>query len=278
MTLDWTQVCDRLRQRSRERTLWRYGQEDTLAFVADRLQVQPGVLVADEVGLGKTRVALAVVEAVIEQGGTAGVVVPPGFLYQWREEWREFRKATGRGSTASAANQPVLLRSYAALLEAPRLGKCPSCGRPHLPRLDDPARSFPLAQRGTWVLMSSTLGTPQLKGNSLPVRFRLPALAAARHFDKLREHRNTSLWQFARDELSDCWLGGCDGCQDYSDGGCSRVMQELKAAEFLASCEELHGLFAEFDRNAGTKRAAAAGYLRLSITYQPRMADFGRAV
>jgi hypothetical protein len=45
-----------------------------------------GVIIADEVGMGKTRVAVAVARAVKDAGGRVGILVPPGLQFQWRWE------------------------------------------------------------------------------------------------------------------------------------------------------------------------------------------------
>ncbi|WP_321876757.1 DEAD/DEAH box helicase [Paraburkholderia bannensis] len=45
-----------------------------------------GVLIADEVGMGKTRIATAAASAVIRAGGRVAIVVPPGLPFQWKAE------------------------------------------------------------------------------------------------------------------------------------------------------------------------------------------------
>jgi hypothetical protein len=63
------------------------GQRVSLRAIGGRLP-ENGVLIADEVGMGKTRIAVAVARAVIDQGGRVAVVVPPGLGYQWHDELR----------------------------------------------------------------------------------------------------------------------------------------------------------------------------------------------
>ena len=58
------------------------------------LDDQPGVILADEVGMGKTYVALAVAVSVIE--ATKGqhpvvVMIPPSVREKWPREWDVFR-------------------------------------------------------------------------------------------------------------------------------------------------------------------------------------------
>jgi len=69
-------------------------QETARAILAD-LTTQPGVILADEVGMGKTYVALAVVASVVlatrGSGRPAVVMMPPGLLHKWPREWEQFK-------------------------------------------------------------------------------------------------------------------------------------------------------------------------------------------
>src|SRR3989442_13590276 len=58
------------------------GQRASLTWMAQRIR-HGGAVLADEVGTGKTRIACAVVHAVLEAGGRAAVVVPHGLMHQW---------------------------------------------------------------------------------------------------------------------------------------------------------------------------------------------------
>ncbi len=82
------------------------GQRTSLRVLADRLQVN-GVIIADEVGMGKTRIAAAVANSVIAAGGRVAILVPPGLGYQWGDELR----------TASV-KAPLILRSLWQFLQA----------------------------------------------------------------------------------------------------------------------------------------------------------------
>lgn len=67
----------------------------TAAAVLERLDSQPGVILADGVGMGKTYVALAVAVSVVEAtGGRRPVVVkvPPSVQDKWPRDWDVFRK------------------------------------------------------------------------------------------------------------------------------------------------------------------------------------------
>ncbi|NJR72346.1 MAG: DEAD/DEAH box helicase [Gammaproteobacteria bacterium] len=63
------------------------GQAASLRALAKRLP-NNGVIIADEVGMGKTRIAAFVAKAVTDAGGRVAILVPPGLGYQWRDELR----------------------------------------------------------------------------------------------------------------------------------------------------------------------------------------------
>lgn len=59
-----------------------------------RLARQPGVILADEVGMGKTFVALAVAASILidrEDAGPVVVMTPPSLRYKWPKDWNVFR-------------------------------------------------------------------------------------------------------------------------------------------------------------------------------------------
>ncbi len=82
------------------------GQRASLLAIAERIN-RNGVIIADEVGMGKTRIAAAVAKCVIAAGGRVAILVPPGLGYQWGDELR------GAGIDA-----PQILRSLRQLLQA----------------------------------------------------------------------------------------------------------------------------------------------------------------
>jgi hypothetical protein len=83
---DWQQVWPLLQQLIKVDSLWRADQENSLAWISERLQVQTGVLIADEVGLGKTRLSIALAVCVVACGGRVAIMIPPGLTYQWCDE------------------------------------------------------------------------------------------------------------------------------------------------------------------------------------------------
>lgn len=83
------------------------GQRASLRAIAERLP-RNGVLIADEVGMGKTRIAVEVARAVTGCGGRVAILVPPGLGYQWQAELRDGGIPASRG----------LLRTLRGFLQA----------------------------------------------------------------------------------------------------------------------------------------------------------------
>lgn len=104
----WSSVAARLRERAEQASdgLLTEGQRSALRALAHRLP-DNGVLIADEVGMGKTRIAACVADAVVSAGGRVAVLIPPGLGFQWRDEFGE----VGRRDVSP------IIRSYWAYLE-----------------------------------------------------------------------------------------------------------------------------------------------------------------
>lgn len=88
----WTEVARHLREManpaSNFASLLNEGQRAALEAIADRIG-RNGVIVADEVGMGKTRIAVFVAKAVEQSGGRTAVIIPPGLSFQWEREFRD---------------------------------------------------------------------------------------------------------------------------------------------------------------------------------------------
>jgi ERCC4-related helicase len=99
-------------------------QERTAREILRRLEVQPGVILADEVGMGKTFVALAVAASVAlarPDDGPVVVMVPPSLRQKWPKDWAVFREHCLRGDLrerlrAASATSGV---SFLRLLDDP---------------------------------------------------------------------------------------------------------------------------------------------------------------
>jgi len=114
----WEAVAELLRQRAasqeqlafdkgEDATRLNLGQRASLRAIASRIP-KNGVVVADEVGMGKTRIAVELARCVLQSGGRAAILVPPGLGYQWQSELRE----------GGVLDVPSILRSLSSYLNA----------------------------------------------------------------------------------------------------------------------------------------------------------------
>lgn len=145
-TFDWSPVWARLAELGSYPELWRSDQDRSLAWIARQLQSQPGVLVADEVGLGKTRLAIALAVCVAACGGRVAILIPPGLTFQWRDEELPAFLAQLAGLNLDwvpADIQSKVLRTYPDLFDA---GK-------RLPQ-------YPLSSHAPFVFLSHRFGLP----------------------------------------------------------------------------------------------------------------------
>ena len=98
-------------------------QQRTAAEVLRRLSEQPGVVVADEVGMGKTYVALAVAVSVLEatrRRRPVVVMVPPAVSEKWPTEWAVFEERCLTPGHGIRASEPVRRGSeFLKLLDDP---------------------------------------------------------------------------------------------------------------------------------------------------------------
>lgn len=77
-------------------------QERTATEILHRLDRQPGVVLADEVGMGKTFVALAVAISVVlnrPDSGPVIIMVPPSLRQKWPRDWAVFQSECLKDST-----------------------------------------------------------------------------------------------------------------------------------------------------------------------------------
>lgn len=93
--VDWNKVADNLKKLANDSAtdpdLLDAGQCAAVAELAERIKAgERAALLADEVGMGKTRIAAALIEAVRKAGGRSAVILPPGLGAQWQQELRRF--------------------------------------------------------------------------------------------------------------------------------------------------------------------------------------------
>ncbi len=108
-------------------------QEATAQSILHDLARQPGLVLADEVGMGKTYVALAVVAAALpsarETGRPVIVMMPPGLASKWQREWDHFRASCCARPEALSWVRDVPIESPIELIRKLEL---PENRRPHL--------------------------------------------------------------------------------------------------------------------------------------------------
>ncbi len=98
-------------------------QQRTAAEILRRLAEQPGVVLADEVGMGKTYVALAVAVSVLQatrRKRPVVVMVPPAVAEKWPTEWAVFEERCLTSGHGIRASEPVRRGSeFLKLLDDP---------------------------------------------------------------------------------------------------------------------------------------------------------------
>lgn len=115
--LGWNNVTDQLNSLATEQAEsekkgiivgWQLneGQCASLRAIGKRIP-RNGLIIADEVGMGKTRIAVAVARSVVRSNGRVAILVPPGLGFQWRDELRD-----------GGVDTPPLLRSLWQYLAA----------------------------------------------------------------------------------------------------------------------------------------------------------------
>ena len=89
-------------------------QRAEVAEILRRLRRQPGVILADEVGMGKTYVALAVAHAVAMRSprGPVIVMVPPNLIGKWEQDLKTFcelylKNCLAVGRDGAAQQRPI---------------------------------------------------------------------------------------------------------------------------------------------------------------------------
>ena len=95
----WEAVAEQLRRQAEtqeqlefrkgeDATRLNHGQRASIRAIASRI-TNNGVVIADEVGMGKTRIAVEVARCVVHNGGRVAMLVPPGLSFQWHAELRD---------------------------------------------------------------------------------------------------------------------------------------------------------------------------------------------
>lgn len=156
----------------------------TAAEILRRFASQPGVILADEVGMGKTYVALAVAVSVIEATGRRHpvvVMVPTSVATKWPLEWSVFSDRCLPAGHGLRATGPI--RSGSEFLK--RLDD-PASRRSHLIFLTHGALTRNLSD--PWIrlalLRRATLRRPKLIARRPAIARAAKSLLGAPHFDE----------------------------------------------------------------------------------------------
>jgi superfamily II DNA or RNA helicase len=160
----WERVSVRLAEWCKHAELFKYGQKASLKWISKHIP-ENGIIIADEVGLGKTRLALLTMIAVLEEGGTVVAVVPPGLLYQWSQEAQDVMLALDKIYGEQIQKwKPITLRTYDELFNV--IGE---------------KDRYPLAnnKEQRWVLVSQTFDLYRIRSSARCWRIELPALVKA---------------------------------------------------------------------------------------------------
>jgi superfamily II DNA or RNA helicase len=153
MTIDWNTLEQHAAVALERSSSLDDGQRASLAWIVKRLRQCNGLVLADEVGTGKTRIACALIHAVLAMGGRIATVVPKGLMHQWLAESRELDASV---EATSLTTLPELFRSVSS----------PEHWRQLAPHPD----------RAEWCLLSHNFRIPQVRANSHTWRAALPAL------------------------------------------------------------------------------------------------------
>lgn len=185
MSFSWTRAATALRTlveedaaKPREEQHLDDGQRDSLMWMAKSLP-KSGVVLADEVGTGKTRIACAVIHAVLEAGGRAAVVVPHGLMHQWIAESRKFR---------AASPAPKQLTTLTEFLR--KVSSNEASWKDFSPRPDE----------AEWWLISHGFRAPSVRSNSYVWRAALPGFVKLHLASRVeRENGQTRIGKLQRE-------------------------------------------------------------------------------
>ena len=177
-------------------------QQHTADEILRRLADQPGLVLADEVGMGKTYVALAVAASVLEatrRKRPVVVMVPPAIADKWRTEWAVFADRCLPASHGLRASTPIRRGSHFL-----KLLDDPAATRSHLiflthgaltTNLHDPFMRLALLRR-------ATLHRPDLANRRRAVARFADSLLNDRRFD---DYTAAALLEIPVSQWRDVW-------------------------------------------------------------------------
>ena len=148
MSVDWREVAKSLMRIAKDKAVrLDAGQRASLTWIAKRLP-HSGLVLADEVGTGKTRIACAVVRAILQAGGRAAVIIPHGLIHQWQHEAIVLGIPEGKEFTS--------LRNFIETAES-----------------NDWQTIAPAPDKSEWILVSHGFRSPQVRQGNTPAEWRV---------------------------------------------------------------------------------------------------------
>ena len=86
--LGWSKVSKIIRETIDSNDRLNDSQKNSVIQITERI-ANTGVVIADEVGMGKTRIAVELIHAVKQAGGRVAIIVPTTLGFQWQKELNE---------------------------------------------------------------------------------------------------------------------------------------------------------------------------------------------
>jgi hypothetical protein len=242
MTVAWDAVARRIRSIAADDAVaLDAAQRRSLRWIAARLPSH-GVVVADEVGTGKTRIACAVMRAVFECGGRTAVAVPAGLIHQWTAE---------AFVISPEGPAPKVLRTFRQFLDG--TSRATSDG-------DD---RHPDPRAAEWWLISHTFQVPQVRSATYWWRMSLPSLVRARLAerdpgtdDEPAVQRLREVLQRAEQESWEGWWRAWPVLLEVAD----RVVARMSAADRRAMRAHLSGLPVVSLRSSATNAEVVSSF------------------
>lgn len=181
-------------------------QERTAREIVSRLAEQPGLILADEVGMGKTFVALAVAASVAlarPADGPVVVMVPPSLKHKWPKDWDVFREHCLReeGQRTLKADSAASADSGVAFL---RLLDDPPGRRKAIIFLTHGALNRSLTDE--WVKLALIRRALARRTSMQHVRQALPRFAGSLLRSQWVDHHAPELWDRLLDHPPHQWL------------------------------------------------------------------------
>lgn len=177
-------------------------QERTAVEILRRLEQQPGVILADEVGMGKTFVALAVAASVAlarPDDGPVVVMVPPSLKQKWPKDWAVFKTHCLKG----AARDALVADSADSGVAFMRLLDDPPERRKHVIFLTHGALNRSLTDE--WVKLAVIRRALARRTTMDDVRRALPRFAGRLLRSQWAEKRAPDIWERLLDNPPDRW-------------------------------------------------------------------------